>query len=265
MGKYALAGIVPAALLLGNVVALADSVKDWPSPAASTDWRGFYVGLNAGASRLSGDVSTTGTNAGAFGPVLFAEVIRYGAGSLTPDNRFTGGLQAGYNFQWGIFVYGIETDFNYLKTEATREVSIPSTVGINFTHHKDTVSTDWLYTLRPRVGIVAGPYLFYATGGLALTTITYEHVYNGSPVGTIEQTSTSETKAGWTAGGGVELSRGNWSLKAEYLYADFGSIDTNGVYQGPGIAIPQPFSHTADNLVVQVVRGGINYRFPASP
>jgi outer membrane immunogenic protein len=267
MKKGSLVTVASVAMLLGSVAASADPVKDWPGASAngSADWRGFYVGVNAGASRLSGDVSTTGTNAGAFTPALFAEILRNSVGSLTSSNRFTGGIQAGYNFQWGYVVYGVETDyFNFLKTEAKRDVTIPSTVGATFAHHKDIVRTDWLYTLRPRLGVVAGPFLFYATGGLALTKFRYAHEYNGSLVGAVEETSTSKTKAGWTAGAGIEWPFGNWSLKAEYLYADFGSVHVDGVYQGT-VAVPQPFSHTADNLTVQIVRGGINYRFGGGP
>ena len=63
-----------------------------------------------------------------------------------------------------------------------------------------------------------------------------------------------QTKAGWTAGGGVEFALvGNWTAKAEYLHIDLGSAGCNVVC-----------GFTAGNdvsLTTNIVRGGINYRF----
>jgi outer membrane immunogenic protein len=75
--------------------------------------------------------------------------------------------------------------------------------------------------------------LLYATGGLAYggvkssTTIAQSDtgILPGNVTATYAGTgSISETRAGWTAGGGVEwMFARQWSAKAEYLYYDLGS------------------------------------------
>ena len=81
----------------------------------------------------------------------------------------------------------------------------------------------------------------YATGGFAFGNVdTCENV-----------TCSSDTHTGWTIGGGIEARfMGNWSAKAEYLYADLGS---HNAY----FFIAQ---HTA-TLTENIVRVGLNYKF----
>jgi outer membrane immunogenic protein len=71
--------------------------------------------------------------------------------------------------------------------------------------------------------------------------------------------SRSDVTAGWTLGGGGEwLLDGNWSIKAEYLYVDFGSMN-----------VPVNVSNTPEftqtmvvdaDLSSQVARVGLNFR-----
>jgi outer membrane immunogenic protein len=80
-----------------------------------------------------------------------------------------------------------------------------------------------------------------------------------------ESGSVSNTKAGWTAGGGVEAGLwGNWSIKAEYLYVDFGRISANSTNLTaftPPISFPtNVFTHSV-NLKANIARLGVNYRF----
>ena len=59
--------------------------------------------------------------------------------------------------------------------------------------------------------------------------------------------SATSNPFGWTAGGGIEYAFSpNWSIKAEYLYINF-----NNKTIGPATF----------NLIENVARGGINYRF----
>jgi outer membrane immunogenic protein len=83
-------------------------------------------------------------------------------------------------------------------------------------------------------------------------------------------TSNEQTRVGWTIGGGAELALSrNWSLKAEYLHVDFGSVKaSSSVFCGPASAafcsglgfIPSPFVSSAD-LSADIMRFGLNYRF----
>jgi outer membrane immunogenic protein len=99
------------------------------------------------------------------------------------------------------------------------------------------MSSNWLATVRGRVGITWDQVLFYATGGAAFADLKFS-----TPLA-----SATATPFGWTIGGGVEFGiTPNWSVKAEYLFVDF----TN---QGIGGA-----TFTVNE---NVMRGGVNYRF----
>jgi outer membrane immunogenic protein len=123
--------------------------------------------------------------------------------------------------------------------------------------------------VRPRVGLVFDRLLIYATGGLAVTEVTLSNNINiltsgvgaGSFIG-----SNSETRAGWTAGGGAEFAvGGNWRAKVEYLYADLGRVTTTSALTGFATPFPpangSAFTINASRLTANIVRVGLNYSF----
>ena len=247
--------------------------------AQSTSWSGFYMGLNAGYgwgdSDVSNSVCATAANC-YFGTVGGASVNNAGGGNIS-DKGFTGGGQLGLNFQNGALVYGLEADLNYVNFSANRTVRVPyavgSTVGVDLT---DTTSADYLATIRARLGFASGAALFYVTGGLALTNLKHSHAVSEYGFGVPATVSgcfgsnwcdrggsSSSTKTGWALGGGIEyaLSR-SWTVKGEYLYADFGKINgTTSFFTPAGVAVANStIGHSAD-LVMQSVRLGVNYRF----
>ena len=60
---------------------------------------------------------------------------------------------------------------------------------------------------------------------------------------------------GWTVGGGFEtVISGQWTVKLEYLYFDFGSVNVSGVSNG------NTYSWTLDTDG-SLVRVGLNYQF----
>jgi len=157
-----------------------------------------------------------------------------------------GGVQTGYNYQFGAWVWGLETDIQASgeKGGSTLTGALPLT----------SVTTDdklqWFGTTRGRLGVLATPnVLFYGTGGAAYglvknsATITVAGV---SAVGTF-----SDLRAGWTAGGG-------WSAKLEYLYMDLGRTEQTFSGFGVGTIATQTRS-TTDNIV----RVGLNYKWGA--
>jgi opacity protein-like surface antigen len=156
-------------------------------------------------------------------------------------------------------------DFEALALSASRSITTEylSALGTFFTINQ-SVKTDWLFTARPRVGWANDNWLFYVTGGLAVTGLKYNNTFADTYGPSFENASISKTKVGWVVGGGVEygLTR-NWSVKAEYLYMDFGSVSSIGDVTAPS----QPggtggalLSNSAD-LKPNVIRAGINYRF----
>jgi outer membrane immunogenic protein len=163
-------------------------------------------------------------------------------------------------------VVGYEGDFEWTGVHTTINTgclacvfSVPSQ-GV-----EESVSSRWLSTNRVRLGITNGPGLFYATGGLAVARIEFSDLVlisdlPGPPLANV--VTSSNTKVGWTAGGGIEwLLFSNWSVKAEYLYVDLGSVTNVSVNTfNPNPANPTSITHT-HNLREQIARVGLNYRF----
>ncbi|MGB7245556.1 MAG: outer membrane beta-barrel protein, partial [Methylovirgula sp.] len=143
-------------------------------------------------------------------------------------------------------VLGVETDFDYLGLRASTGGTFTTPVAgpqISST----SASTEWLYTLRPRVGLTLGPALLYATGGLALTEerINETNMFPGVNAGS-DIFSAEQARIGWIIGGGAEYRLDNhWSIKAEYLYARFEPINGVSTSNTPyfGVTTPISYSH----------------------
>ena len=250
-------------------------------PAITSDkWSGPYVGLIAGgAEGRTFATSTVGCPVGGFicdpthYPQYGALIGATASGSKT-EVVFTGGGLAGYNWRLDRFVVGIEADVSSLHLGLTDRGSgaslnlglvNPGNVPVVFTAGA-TAEINWLATIRARVGyLVSADLLLYATGGLALTSLSVSNsytdnwVFNGGGFGNSSATSHAR---GYAVGGGAEwaLAR-SWTLKAEYLRADFGSLTTAGTIiplQVP--SAKNPFTSSA-NLTANLLRAGVNYKF----
>ena len=180
-----------------------------PAPVAPPvfTWTGFYVGVNAGWGTGRDRVGFFIPGGGAF-PNL---------GRLN-RNGFVGGAQAGYNWQFGSIVLGIETDIQYAGL-SDRVGPVP--VGGGAANASSRLR--WFGSLRPRIGYAIGSTLIYATGGLAYGNPRYRlAAFDGA--GNNFVISNNSTRAGWTVGGGIEQAfNSNWSAKLEYGYVRFGS------------------------------------------
>lgn len=202
-------------------------VKVPVEPIAAMNWTGWYVGLNAGGNWGRSKTSTVVDLGSGLGYTPASLAILNAAGQPTgfDTSGFIGGEQFGYNYQIGRWLLGVEGDFDYFHSVGSKTL-ISTPIAGNTATMATSVSTDWLFTLRPRVGVIASNWLFYATGGLAVTRLKA----GGSFVetGTIPlsaSASTSSNKAGWVIGGGIEtLLPGRWTFGAEYLYVGFNNI-----------------------------------------
>ena len=170
-----------------------------------------------------------------------------------------GGGQIGYNFQAGAWLFGLETDIQWSSADKTTSVS---TAVVNFAPQTFayTRTLDWLGTFRGRLGYLVTPqFLLYGTGGLAYGHTKFQNNYICPTCGALANVfgETSDTRSGWTAGGGVEwMFLPQWSLKVEYLYVDLGEIGPIETSQtGFGTLI------STVNDRMNIVRGGINYHF----
>ena len=114
---------------------------------------------------------------------------------------------------------------------------------------------DWLFTLRPRLGITANNWLLYVTGGLALTKLRGQFLFTdgnekGGVTGAVQEADVASVRAGYAFGGGVETALTNrLSLKAEYLLVKFGNVTARQVssnFLEPPPA-PQNFTQTIES------------------
>jgi outer membrane immunogenic protein len=265
-----------AALAASAALAHADGFEPTVVVAERPVFAGGYIGLNAGAAWGSSDYSTnpgcpdttfavfcdSGESSAANGP----PVANSGTGTLS-SSGFTGGIQGGYNWQVGNFVFGGEGDFGAF--DLGKSVSKSGTFPVAFLGDaytlNESMSTDWLITLRGRLGYTVMPQLLlYATAGIALTDFKFSSSYSDNaidstfPGGTGSQ-SVSNVRTGWTIGGGGEWAvDSRWSIKAEYLYMDFGSTNFTVALSNTA-DYTQTMGINAD-LTGQVARVGVNFR-----
>lgn len=237
------------------------------SAFAADDFKGFYAGVNFGGVHGNSDASTTTvfSPTGYFASSSVPAIATVGAQNLS-SNAFTGGGQAGFNLQHHNVVLGLETDFGgmNLSQQKTGTATYPCCAPTAFTITQ-FVGTSWLFTLRPRIGFTAGPVMVYGTGGLAVSNVEYTALFTDTFATAEENGGKTSIQTGWAAGGGAEIKTGkHWSVKGEFLHADFGSLSntsTNLTAFTPPIAFPtNVFTHTA-NLTANIYRFGFNYRF----
>ncbi len=225
------------------------------------NWTGGYVGVNAGGAWGSSNSSTSTvfSPAGYFFPENVPLVNAAGVQSIKP-NGFTGGFEAGYNWQAGNFVFGIEGDiesFHLSGNAFTAAAYSGKTCPNQCFFVMSSAGTSWLATTRGRIGVAANNWLFFATGGAAFTSLSGSFSFSDNNP-TTEAVSLSSNKTGYTLGGGIEAALwGRWSAKAEYLYVNFGTASATGAL----LQIPaQPVFHSID-LKASIARAGLNYRF----
>lgn len=179
-----------------------------PSPAhaqrnSSYSWTGPYVGANLGYQW--GSVSNN---------------------SSQPTGA-AGGIQGGYNWQYGQFVFGGETD---LQLSGAEDVFAPW-----------KFSNPWFGTTRARAGIAVNNVMFYGTGGFAYGTLSAQNTATG--------VTESKSNIGLTGGLGMEVGfYGHWTARVEYLYVNLG----DRAYSLTG---------TNNGLSTNLLRLGVNYRF----
>ena len=262
------ASVLP--LLFAGPAIAADMALKAPPPAPPApvfSWTGFYVGLNAGGAWASADPATSASCVPALGfPMSYlpcidvAPVGATGTGSLS-SSSFIGGAQAGYNWQSNNAVFGAELDIDSFHVRASRHATTFYTgLGSTFTV-ANSVSADWLFTARARLGWAFAPNLLaYATGGLALTDLGSSNTFTDPGIN--QSWSGSTTKVGWTVGGGLEwaLNR-NWSVKAEYLYVKFDSVKASGFLISRAVNGYANAISTSTDLTANIARAGVNSRF----
>jgi outer membrane immunogenic protein len=229
-----------------------------PPPVAPYNWTGFYVGGNVGYGwgATTGDLSS-------FDPAFNAAVAAGGTpGSLgTKASGALGGVQFGYNWQVGAMLLGAEADIQASGVDNTSTVNFAGGGGILPSTSTGQENLKWFGTVRLRGGVLVTPrVLLYATGGFAYGGVSNSatNVFTPAAAGNFSG-SNSETRSGWTAGGGAEWAFADgWSVRGEYLYVDLGSTNVRMLdpVNFPGTFADYTFKHRYN-----IARVGLNYKF----
>jgi outer membrane immunogenic protein len=251
--------ITSTSIVASRLATAADMVLPTKASATPTyQWTGCYVGLNGGGGAIGTNFQTTVNPGTPLDAGDAAEVSNDGSGSYDNSN-FIGGGQVGCNWQSGTVVVGLEGDFDYFpgnssfanNTDTLPSSSTPFVIGQQLT-------TNYLATVRPRIGIAADRNFAYLTGGIAFTRASYTESYADNNGATGAATASSSL-TGWTAGAGWEYAlTDHWLFRVEYLFAAFPSTSAVGA-----IALGDASNslHGSAGLVMQVARAGVNFKF----
>lgn len=195
-----------------------------PPPVASS-WTGFYAGLGLGFRSTRTDLTTTSASSGGIPFDLSDAVVT----QPFDGTGFRANPYVGFNWQVApSWIAGVEGDvgFGDQTTALPGFGASPSSGSSTSAADGLSVKTTWDASLRGRIGYLVTPAtLLYATGGLAwqhyeVTSVCVGPTCNDAVPAVV---SNSATRTGWTLGGGLETALlGNWLLRAEYRYADFG-------------------------------------------
>jgi opacity protein-like surface antigen len=226
-------GTMPTA---GRAVAAAPQVMPTKGPAIAApvvNWTGIYLGVNAGYSFGASDWSdsVTGGSTGSFGT--------YG---------FLFGGTLGANYQVGALVFGIEAD-----GDRTDPSGFGTFTAAAFCTGSCQTTSNWLATVRGRVGYAFDRFLVYGTAGAAFGDVI---------AGYSEHSTSNATEPGWTVGAGVEGAFApHWTAKVEYLFVDLanGTCTTDCAITNPNGAPLIP--NIAVKFNESMVRAGVNYKF----
>jgi outer membrane immunogenic protein len=238
-----------------------------PVMAPAYNWTGFYLGGNVGAEWQSDPGTSNWFQALGVGAGLTNNPQ---ANSLTSDS-IIGGIQAGYNWQISQWILGVEGDWDWTHRNSgfcrqTDAGSAPcSDNGRGFVTLSS--NSDWIATVRGRLGYAWDRYLIYGTGGAAFgrveTSINASCLVGGCGVSAFLLNTTgnfSDTKTGWAAGGGVEaMLTQNWLVRVEYLHIDFGTLNNTLNLVGTGGGAQSASWSRSERY--DVVRTALSYKF----
>jgi outer membrane immunogenic protein len=215
LSLVAIAAAMPQAMAADLGVRQPMPVKAPAYMAPYYNWTGFYIGINGGYGFGNSNWSSVGQ-------------------SFDTNGGLVGGT-IGYNWQVGQAVLGLEGDGDWTDIKGSTTTSTLGTIQ---------TQNDWLSTARARLGYAGDRWMPYVTGGAAFGDIKASLPnFNG----------TDTTKAGWTAGAGLEFAiSGPWTAKLEYLYVDLGNANCSSC---------GPVSPDNVSLKSNIVRAGVNYRF----
>jgi outer membrane immunogenic protein len=210
--RFLIAGAALGALTVPAAAADLGAVEPLPTPevvaaAPANDWTGFHLGALLGWTWANADTDAP-------------------QGEVEADG-IDGGAYAGFDYQMGNFVVGLEGDVIVSGVDGdSGALSVDQ--GLNG-------------SLRARAGIALDQFLLYGTGGAALSNV---ELSRGGE-------SDDQALWGWTVGAGAEaFVWNNVTARVEYRYTDYEN-DTFSV-GGPDVD---------SDLSTHSVRAGVGVKF----
>ena len=242
---------------------LASSAMGVINPVAAAaelpSWTGFYLGGHGGLRWADADFSSD--------PFTFMRAgnrrfnIPGGTDQIDPAGAIFG-LHGGYNHQINTnWLIGLEADISWGKHD--QSTRLLANDGLTTLSRTATLEIGWQASVRARVGWIAGPFLFYGTGGVAFSHADWNETWIFvSGVGSLAlppPVNISKALTGWTAGFGVDhLYPTGWLIRAEYIYTDYGDFTVPVGFTRP--TLPRT-TFGEISIATHVVRFGASYKF----
>jgi outer membrane immunogenic protein len=204
MGRFACVLLIAATHCSFGPAALAADLPARMEPVAPVadvpafSWTGFYLGGELGWIQSSPTYTTGAVLLGA--PFVVT--------TASDKNGLSYGILAGYNYQAGQLVLGVEGDFQGWTVGEIRSTAV--------TGDFLTARSKWGGSIRGRLGYAADRVLLYVAGGAAFVSSETSIPFTGISIGG------DDTRVGWTAGAGFDYAlTNNWFTGVEYRYSQY--------------------------------------------
>ena len=245
-------------------------------------WSGPYVGLLAADTRLVVQSDATAQR----GPIgvgvaalqtsnALAESMTYSDTART--QRVKPGVYAGYLWNHGALVYGVEADLQdgtksrSSGSNLTQLQNYPNNAGLY--EYDQTFNLHYMATLRGRFGYAQDNWLLYLTAGVAHAKLSTElNSYSEltgptapPPIFLSSTTRSSANRTGWVAGLGGEVAVApQLRIRAEYLYYDLGEthVDSDStILHNHGALYSSAKGRVKSDWTSSSARIGLTYTF----
>ena len=253
MKKLLLAGVAVAGLVAGASAASAADLPARTVPMAPAPmiaaipvftWTGFYVGAQLGYAWGSSDNFAP---AGAYYVNSAGFLAPFDQGFGGNNDSFMAGVHAGYNYQMGSFVVGLEGDVEGLFDNSNDRFNgiLYNAAGTPVAFSVSANNIDWQGSIRARAGFAFDRAMIYATGGFAFAGVS-------GGVSNLIANNGDDTLTGWTLGAGLEYAfTNNLTTRVEYRYTSYDRDDN----------IFNNVAYSGGSFDFHTVRVGLSYKF----
>lgn len=249
--------LIPVTLMTLTAFAVGGACAQ---PTRTADWSGFHASAFMGGTQGNSNARSVTGRLQYFVDQDAEQIARMGETKLAQTNA-AGGLAIGWDKQFDRWVLGVEASANSLSfdKEQVRSEFYETVPGTSFTL-RQSVRANWMSALRLRLGWAEQNWLAYVTAGVAHTQLKLNVTLTDNAFNGYSQASTSQSVTGPTVGVGGEYALDSkWSIRGDYHYTRFGSINTvsdvTSTNNSGGTMV-----HKA-NLAVHGAFVGLNYRF----